>query len=352
MVGEAAVAGRVGGGQARAIAAVLDGLAPQLDEDQQAAAEQVLLELASHLDADQLAKAGGRVLAQVAPSAADELLEARLQREAEQAHRDRSLRFFSEGGSVRFDGSLPRVEAERWIAQLDACAERLRRTSIERRDPLAELPTFAQRRADALIALLRAGESRSGRATDADAAAPPPAGARVIVNVDYEKLRRDAAAAGVLGDDEPLSAGDLRRLCCDAEIIPVVLGAASEPLDVGRAQRLVTPAIRSALIVRDAGCAFPGCDAPPSRSDAHHIVPWWQGGPTSLANLVLQCHTHHALIEPASGPTRDQWRVRIASDGLPEFLPPRRLDPEQKPVRHARHQRDRTTADPGPPSAA
>ena len=74
-----------------------------------------------------------QVLEQVAPGNADELLERTLQREAEEAHRQRSLRFFHEGASVRFDGSLPRVEAERWIAQLDAQSEAQRRTAIEAR---------------------------------------------------------------------------------------------------------------------------------------------------------------------------------------------------------------------------
>ena len=100
----------------------------------------------------------------------------------------------------------------------------------------------------------------------------------------------------MIGGDEPLSAGELRRICCDAEIVPVVLGSASEVLDVGRAQRLVTPGLRAALIARDGGCAFPGCDAPPSRCEAHHVQPWYLGGPTALWNLALLCHSHHPIV--------------------------------------------------------
>ena len=61
-----------------------------------------------------------------------------------------------------------------------------------------------------------------------------------------------------------------RRLACDARILPVVLGGAGEPLDVGRAAYIVPTGLRRALIARDRGCAFPGCDRPPHWCHAHH----------------------------------------------------------------------------------
>ncbi|PFG17913.1 HNH endonuclease [Propionicimonas paludicola] len=345
VVGEAAVAGRLGTGQVRAITGLLDGLAPQLSGEQAAQAEELLVGWAGQMDADQLTRSAGKVLAAVAPATAAETMEARLQREAEAAHRQRSLRFFFEGASVRFDGSLPRLAAEAWIAQLDAMAEQTRRTLLERRDRLAELPTADQRRADALIALIQAG----GKGKESW-------GGRVLVQLDYAQLLAGAAGVGLVGAGQQLPAGELRRICCDAELIPVVLGSHSEVLDVGRAERLVTPAIRTALLVRDRGCVFPGCDAPASRCEAHHIIPWWAGGRTSLSNLALLCHTHHPLVEPAHGPLRDQWQLRIAPDGLPEFTPPARIDPNQKPVRHSRHTRHTADSPPtpatGPPPAA
>jgi hypothetical protein len=353
VVGEAAVAGRLGSGQVRAITGVLDGLAPQLSGEQVAQAEELLVGWARELDADQLSRSVGKVLAAVAPVTAAETMEARLQREAEAAHRQRSLRFYMEGASVRFDGSLPRLAAEAWIAQLDVMAEQTRRTLLERRDRLAEMPTADQRRADALIALIQAG----GKGKESW-------GGRVLVQLDYAHLLAGAAGAGLVGDGQQLPAGELRRICCDADLIPVVLGTNSEVLDVGRSARLVTPAIRTALMVRDQGCVFPGCDAPASRCEAHHIVPWWAGGRTALSNLALLCHSHHPLVEPAHGPLRDQWQLRIAPSGLPEFTPPIRIDSAQRPVRHHRHggQRDHNggpdeelltaTHSAGPPPAA
>ncbi len=344
-VGDAAVAGKLGTGQVRAITGLLDGLAPQLDASQVAQAEELLVGWARELDADQLGRSAGRVLAAVAPSTAAETMEARLQREAEAAHRQRSLRFFFEGASVRFDGSLPRLAAEAWIAQLDAMAEQTRRTLLERRDRLAVMPTPEQRRADALIALIEAG----GKGKESW-------GGRILVQLDYTQLVAGAAGAGVIGDGQQLSAGELRRVCCDADLIPIVLGTASEVLDIGRAARLVTPAIRTALLVRDQGCVFPGCDAPAARCEAHHIIPWWAGGRTALSNLALLCHSHHPLVEPAHGPFRDQWQLRIADDGLPEFTPPDRIDSSQRPVRHSRHTKQLSDSPPapatGPPPAA
>ena len=330
VLGRAATAGEVGAGQAKAITRVLESLAPQLDQSQQVEAEQVMVGLAQSMDSEQLSKAGGRVLQQVAPPVADELLETSLQRQAEAAYRARSLRFFREGGSVRFDGSLPQVEAESWMAMLDAHAESHRRNAIEARDPLAPGLTPEQRRADALIAMI--GRHQVTKQAPASGGDRP----RVLVKLSYAQLRRDAAGAGLISDDSELSAGELRRICCDAELIPAVLGGASEILDVGRAHRLVTPAIRTALTLRDGGCAFPGCQTRPAVCEAHHIRPWWDGGETSLTNLVLLCHHHHGLVEPAKYATRDQWEMRIGADGIPEAIPPRRYDPQRKPIRHQR----------------
>lgn len=326
-VGHAAQAGRINPGQARAIGKVLGELAPQLDTNQQAAAEQVMVGLADRLGADELARSAGKVMAEVAPVDADQRTEERLQRAAETAYRQRSLRFFRDGASIRFDGSLPQLDGEAFIALVDAHQEARRRSALEARDSLAD-STPEQRRADALVALLEA--ARSSR---------PEAGvglARVVVTVDYERLAERAAAAGRIGENGTLSAGELRQACCDAEIVPAVLGSSSEVLDVGRASRLVTGGIRTALSLRDGGCVFPGCDVTPNKCEAHHIRPWWSGTPTALRNLALLCHHHHGMIEPAKFTSRDQWELRLADDGLPEFLPPRRLDPERRPVRHRR----------------
>jgi hypothetical protein len=317
LIGQAASQGQINTNQATAISKVLSSIGSQLDATQRIAAEKELVSLARHLDASQLSRAAGQVLRKVAPAGANQLLEDRLQRQAEQAHRDRFLRFFPAGGSLRFEGSLPMAEGERFQALITAHREKNRRTSIDAGESLADRPSYDQRQADALISLCHHAAN-----------AKPEAGlgsARVLVKLDYQQLHDLAAGAGLIADDQPIPAGDLRRLCCDAEIIPAVLGSNSEVLDVGRASRLVTPAIRNALILRDGHCAFPGCTARPETCEAHHIQPWWNGGRTSLGNLVLLCHHHHGVIEPAKDSRRDQWQVHIGDDGRPVFTPPVRL---------------------------
>ncbi|HEX5334366.1 MAG TPA: DUF222 domain-containing protein, partial [Propionicimonas sp.] len=337
-VAQAAAAGQISVGQARAIGSVLGGL-DGLDDEQQLQAEQLLLAMAGSMDSDRLAKATAQVLAQVAPAQADETLERRLQRQAEAARRNRSLVFRRDGnGSILFTGSLPLVDGEAWIAQLDAYTESRRRTALEERDPLAVSLTPEQRRADALVAMI-INHSKGRRAPKVGGDRP-----RIVVTVDYGRLLADATGAGLIGDGEPLSAGDLRRLCCDADLLPAVLGGPSTVLDVGRDCRLVPSDMRAALVLRDGGCVFPGCGARPTECEAHHFIPWWNGGPTALWNLALLCHHHHGLVEPARYSVRDQWEIRIAEDGLPETIPPRRCDPDRRPLRHARHH---TGQDPG-----
>ncbi len=117
----------------------------------------------------------------------------------------------------------------------------------------------------------------------------------VSVTVDLDTLRAGTGTA-TLGSGVPITAGTARRLACDATIIPTVLGTAGEPLDLGRAARLVSTAQRRALVLRDQGCRFPGCDRPPQWTDAHHLTSWADGGPTDLDNLLLLCRWHHTAV--------------------------------------------------------
>lgn len=150
--------------------------------------------------------------------------------------------------------------------------------------------------------------------------------ARIIVTIDQESLQQQVIDAGLARDgslpsDQRLSATAVRRLACDAEIIPAVLGSDGQILDVGRAHRLVTAAIWLALILRDRHCAFPGCTRPPIACDAHHVVHWADGGPTSLDNLILLCRRHHTIVH------NTPWTVRIDSvTGRPVWTRPPPVD--------------------------
>ncbi len=113
--------------------------------------------------------------------------------------------------------------------------------------------TVPQHHADALIELCD-----RARGTDEfpTTAGEPP---HLTVTIDWDALRT-ALGTATLDYRQLINAGDARRLACDRKLIPVVLGSDSEPLDVGRAMRTVPLGIRRALIARDRGCSFPGCN--------------------------------------------------------------------------------------------
>ena len=73
---------------------------------------------------------------------------------------------------------------------------------------------------------------------------------------------RSGCGAGSTMTGQGLGVETIRRIACDAMIIPVVLGSGSEILDVGRARRLFTPGLLQAMRLRDKGCTIVGCTAP------------------------------------------------------------------------------------------
>ncbi|MFD2081208.1 protein of unknown function [Actinopolymorpha cephalotaxi] len=124
---------------------------------------------------------------------------------------------------------------------------------------------------------------------------------------------------------EPVSVATIRRMACDANIIPVVLGGNGEVLDVGMADRFFTEAQRRALAVRDGShCHFPDCQVPERRCVAHHMTAWDDFGPTDLDNGVLLCKSHHTFVHHKG------WQVRMGSHGHPEYIPPEWVDVHQK----------------------
>ncbi len=98
-------------------------------------------------------------------------------------------------------------------------------------------------------------------------------------------------AAGTL-----LASDTIRKLACDAGIVPLVLGTDGRILDQGRERRLFTTAQVRALWLRDRHCTFDGCDAPAEWADAHHLIHWIDGGATNLDNGALLCGRHHTIV--------------------------------------------------------
>jgi hypothetical protein len=155
----------------------------------------------------------------------------------------------------------------------------------------------------------------------------------IVVTTPLTALQRGVGGVALLSTKGTLTGAELRRLACDAGIIPAVLGrddAGSEILDLGRTRRDFSTAQRRALTVRDRGCVAPGCDRPPDQCHAHHQWEWDDGGPTDLDNGALLCEFHHLQVH------RQGWRVNLATNGYPQLTPPPSIDPLQRPRQHHR----------------
>ncbi|WP_024365008.1 HNH endonuclease signature motif containing protein [Arthrobacter sp. TB 26] len=162
---------------------------------------------------------------------------------------------------------------------------------------------------------------------------------QVMVTIDYRDLleqlgganpqtRGPGSGAGSLMFTGPVTASTARKIACDADIIPIVLGGNGRILDIGRASRVFPPHIRKALTARDRGCAFPQCTIPAPWCEAHHIDYWSRGGSTGTGNGALLCSHHHHVVH------KEQWTIQLHS-GIPWFIPPPHLDPRQVPRRNS-----------------
>lgn len=180
-------------------------------------------------------------------------------------------------------------------------------------DGAPDARSLAERQADGLIDL--AHRALDGGRLPTEGGERPHVTVTVPLTVLEDRLGTgllDFAEGSIAG---AIAAEDARRWACDAQVVPVVLGARGEPLDVGRGSYTVPRWMRRALAQRDGGCAFPGCTVPAQWAAAHHVVHWARGGATALHNLVLLCGRHHTVIH------HTEWEVTITS-GFPVFHPP------------------------------
>jgi hypothetical protein len=136
--------------------------------------------------------------------------------------------------------------------------------------------------------------------------------ATVVVTMTLEQLLGEHATA-LLDDGTRMTAGQARRLACEAGMIPAVLGTDSQPLDLGRTARLYTKAQRIALGLRDGGCTAKGCETTASGCHAHHDDPWSRGGLTDLATGRLLCPAHHRLAHDS------RYAVTVHADNTITF---------------------------------
>jgi hypothetical protein len=132
----------------------------------------------------------------------------------------------------------------------------------------------------------------------------------------------------------PVHPATLRWLSDCAHLRVALLDPGGAVLNVGRSRRLVTPAQRRALTARDQGCVIPGCTVPADACQAHHVVPWTEGGPTDLDNLALLCIGHHIGI--TTDDTDTGWQIHMR-EGVLWARPPSWADPARPLLRNAVH---------------
>jgi hypothetical protein len=192
---------------------------------------------------------------------------------------------------------------------------------------LAEADTrpLRQKRLDALVGIMR-------DSLGSDPGTVAGTSVTMHVTVDLAVLQGAPGCATISGVDRPLPASAARRLAASAEIIPVVLGGDSEPLDLGRSARLASASQRSALAIRDGGCIWPRCEAPPGWCEVAHVTAWAEGGSTDLDNLVLFCAFHHRCFD------HDDWQL-MTRDGRRYLIPPAWVDRARTPRPIARPDR-------------
>jgi hypothetical protein len=324
-------------------------------------AEPVLVEAARQLDPPRLRRLLGHLLQLADPDSTD--------RDRERRHARRGLWLAPTfEGMVALDGLLEPEAGQTLLAALEPLARPADATDTR---------SGSQRNADALAELARR-HLEGGRLPQTGGVRP-----QLTVTVDLDSLLgHPGAIGGETGWAGPLAPEACRRLACDGAVtrvlvtrqhhpdpdhnprgqassqahdpnaqappqthhpngtdrlaarlqaatalLPRILGGApTQPLEVGRTTRVIQPAQRAALTVRDGGCVFPHCTRPLTWCEAHHLRHWLHGGPTDLANLALVCRAHHRAVHEGG------WRLQRGPDGQWTATPPHRRHRRRVPA--------------------
>jgi uncharacterized small protein (DUF1192 family) len=270
--GAAFHAGDVSADHVRLIGETLETVASPARAD----VEDDLLEVARRTNAVVFGRHAREVAARHAPQLHD--------RRASRQHLQRRVRAYdTSDGGFAFSGLLYGLAAETARTALDA---------FRRPDAVGEHRTPEQRSADAFEQLcasaLRAGE------------APSQHGVRpqVLVTIPLEELLRGGTGLARFASGEPISIGRLRPLLSDCSWARILLGPDSTPLEASEAVRTVPAGLWRALVARDGGCRWPGCDAPAAWCDvAHGAQAFAEHGRLQPGNATLLCRRHHRRFD-------------------------------------------------------
>ncbi|RFA16747.1 hypothetical protein B7R21_01110, partial [Subtercola boreus] len=186
----------------------------------------------------------------------------------------------------------------------------------------ADVRSAGQKRADALVQLIELGAK--------DPAVPRLNGAAPTVNLHatLDDVTSGRGVGWIDGLTGPVPYSTVETLLCHGDVITTLFGEHGQVLQHGKTRRLFTTAQNRALAARDGGCVWPGCNAPPSWCESHHVDGWLSkshpGGLTDLDNGALLCHFHHSNVH------KTRWKLTIRN-GTPHVIPPASLDWNQTP---------------------
>jgi hypothetical protein len=288
------------------IRAVEDLPADEVSDEDRVLAQKHLVGLAADHDAKQLRFLGRKLFEVLAPEEAEKREGEALTREERRARQ--SCRFsMRDNGDGTSSGwfKLPTLQAEMLGKAVQAFA------APRRTDPKAWIDASGRKIPYAGLLGLAFAELVEHLPVDK---LPQSGGvaATVVATMDLESLKHGIGAA-VLDTGSRISAGEYRRLACNAGTIPAVLGTNSVPLDLGRKARLHSEQQRAAMALRDKGCTAVGCDRPPAWCEAHHEIRWSDGGGTSVDKGRLLCPRHHHLAHDS------RYEVRRSAAGKVSF---------------------------------
>jgi hypothetical protein len=179
-------------------------------------------------------------------------------------------------------------------------------------DAASDPRTREQRQLDVLIGLVTAGLRSTGQRPTAT----------VMAVVTFDDLENHKGVAWLDDADEPISAASLQQMVCDSGFQRVLVGRNGQIVGRSPLERYFSTVQRKQLAVRDGGCVWPGCTAPPSWCEAHHVLEWEHGGATVLDNGVLLCPAHHHMLHSSA------FTMKMV-DGRPMLLAPPWIDPDQ-----------------------
>lgn len=278
----------------------------EVTEEDRTLAQQHLIDLAARHDAKQLRILAQKLFEVLAPDKAEKREGDALER-AERRARERTRFSMRDNGDGTVSGwfRLPTLQAEILGKAVQAFAAPRRSASGGLLDENGRKIPFARRLGQAFADLVehlpvdKLPQSGGVAAT-------------MVVTMDLTSLVSGLGGA-TLDTGGRISAGEFRRLACNAGIIPAVLGSKSVPLDLGRKARLHTEMQRIAAALRDKGCTAEGCDRPPAWCEMHHEIHWCDGGKTDVETARMLCPHHHRLAHDS------RYDMRRLPDGNVRF---------------------------------